>query len=345
MQGKYETDAHDSLTHAHRTLKIQVASDSALEKNAQVLGLETASTRGDGNCLQYAVNESHRQQTGKYIADNDNLRLLATALTRAHLLQQAAHLPQSIIEAELRATNAAAHGGCMDYPGTYMNALAAIRHGPIIVLHETPGSSTTYEPLESMLTTICGHQVAHPTQTRPLLPPVYILHRTSTNPPHFNATKQTKKQTHNDPKHQSRPRNLREREPPRQPEIETIPPPAAKRPKTSPPPKSPVLPSLYTVTRASHKTLGKERSTNTGDTEDKNDNHDSKKGSTTGNHFESIAGDHIGGDEGTSREVDHNSKAREQEPKEVPPRAKRPTAADWNEMNRNQRQHWRQRHK
>ena len=104
-------------------------------------------------------------------------------------------------------------------------------------------------------------------------------------------------------------------------------------------------PNLYTVTRASHKTLGKERSTNTGDTEDKNDNHDSKKGSTTGNHFESIAGDHIAGDEGTSREVDHKSKAREQEPKEVPPRAKRPTAADWNEMNRNQRQHWRQRHK
>ena len=138
VRGKYETDAHDSLTHAHRTLKIQVASDSALEKNAQVLGLETASTRGDGNCLQYAVNESHRQQTGKYIADNDNLRLLATALTRAHLLQEAAHLPQSIIEAELRATNAAAHDGSMDYPGTYMNALAAIRHGPLVVLHETP---------------------------------------------------------------------------------------------------------------------------------------------------------------------------------------------------------------
>ena len=84
VQGKYETDAHDSLTHAHRTLKIQVASDSALEKNAQVLGLATVTTRGDGNCLQYSVNESHRQQTGKYIADNDNLRLLATALTRAH---------------------------------------------------------------------------------------------------------------------------------------------------------------------------------------------------------------------------------------------------------------------
>ena len=135
-----------------------------------------------------------------------------------------------------------------------------------------PGSSTTYEPLKSMLTTICGHQVAHPTQTRPLLPPVYILHRTSTNPPHFNATKQTKKQTHIDPKRPSRPLNPGEREPPRQPEIETIPPTAAKRPKTSPPPQSPVSPSLCAVTWTSEETPGTGRSIHTGDTDDKNGN-------------------------------------------------------------------------
>ncbi len=339
MHGNYETDAHDSLTHAHATLKIQEASDSALEKNAQVLGLATVPTRGDGNCLQYSVYESHRQQTGKYIADNDNLRLLTTAITRAHLLQETTHLPQSIIEAELRATNAAAHDGCMDYPGTYMNALAAIRHGPIIVLHETPGSSTTYEPLQSMLTAICGHQVAHPTQTRPLLPPVYILHRTSTNPPHFNATKQTKKQTHNDPKHPSRPRNLREREPPRQPEIETIPPPAAKRPKTSPPPKSPVLPNLYTVTRASHKTLRKERSTNTGDTGDKNGNcidmgDDNKKGDTTADQRRAYC-------KNENAHEGNTKAAREQDPEEALPGAKRPTAAEWNGISRNQKRRWR----
>ena len=151
-----------------------------------------------------------------------------------------------------------------------MNALAAIRHGPIVVLHETPGSSTTYQPLESMLTAI-DHQVAHPTQTVPLLPPVYILHRTSTNPPHFNATKQTEKQTHTDSKHPSRPRNPGEREPPRQPEISTRPPPAAKRPKTSPPPQSPVLPSLYAATHTSEHTRRKERSNHTSDTDGKHD--------------------------------------------------------------------------
>jgi len=133
----------------------------------------------------------------------------------------------------------------MDYPGTYMNALASIRHGPIVILHETPGSSTTYHPLESMLTTIHGPQYTHPSPTRPLLPPVHILHRTSTNPPHFNATKQTEKQTHTDPKHPSRPRNPGEREPHRHFDADTVHPPEAKRPKTFPPPQQPVLPHLY----------------------------------------------------------------------------------------------------
>ena len=150
--------------------------------------------------------------------------------------------------------------------------LASILHGPVVVLRGTPGSSTTYEPLESMLTAIGGHQVAHPTQTRPLLPPVYILHRTSTNPPHFNATKQTKIQTHNDPKHPPEPRNLVENEPHRQPETDTTPPSAAKRSKTSPLPQSPVSPSLFAVTRTSEETPGKGRSNHTGDTDDKNGN-------------------------------------------------------------------------
>jgi hypothetical protein len=47
--------------------------------------------------------------------------------------------------------------------------------------------------------------------------------------------------------------------PPTQLEIETIPPPAAKRPKTSPFPQSPVLPDLCTATRTSEEIPRRER--------------------------------------------------------------------------------------
>jgi hypothetical protein len=238
LHGKYEIDEYDSLRHAHTSLMLQGASDLVLELNAQVLGSTTVITMGDGNCLQYAVNESHRQQTGKYIADNDDLRLLATALTRAQLSFEAAHIPQSIIEDELRAVDVASQDGSMDYPGPYMNALATIRHGPIIVLHETPDSSTTYQPLESMLTIMCGPHGTHPSHTRPFLPPVHILHQTSTNPPHFNATKQIDKQTITKPGHPLGPCTLDNSELPeipRQLETDTTPSLPAKRPKPLPP--------------------------------------------------------------------------------------------------------------
>ena len=165
----------------------------------------------------------------------------------------------------------------------------------------------------------------------------YILHRTSTNPPHFNATKQTQKQTHTEPEYPPKPRNLEEITPPTQLEIETIPPPAAKRPKTSPFPQSPVLTGLCAATRTSEETPGRERRNQAQSGGDK------KKGSIIGNH---IGGCKNGsGKEGTSTSVNHKSNARDQEPKEIPPRTKRPTATDWNEMNRNQRHNWRQRHK
>jgi hypothetical protein len=122
----------------------------------------------------------------------------------------------------------------MDYPGSYMNALATLRHGPIIVLHEAPGSSTTYQPLGDMLNAVYGHQVAHPINAIPLLPPMHILQRTSTNPPHFNATKSTERHTSTEPEHPTGPCILGEDELPRQLDTGTTPPPAAKRPKTSP---------------------------------------------------------------------------------------------------------------
>jgi hypothetical protein len=81
--------------HAHQV----AAANSILDKKAQTLNLSIIKVIGDGNCLQYAVNESYRQQTGHYIADNDNLRLLATALTRAHLLNESIHLLNTYLEA------------------------------------------------------------------------------------------------------------------------------------------------------------------------------------------------------------------------------------------------------
>ena len=172
-----------------------------------------------------------------------------------------------------------------------MNAIAAIRHGPIIleVLHETPGSSTTYQPLESMLTIMYGPHDTQPSHTRPFLPPVHILHRSSTNPPHFNATKPIEKKSHIEPEYLTRPPISLETEPPRQLEIETMPPSSAKRPKTSSPPQSPVLPGPNEATSKPKISLG-------------------------------------------------------QEMEEAHPGVKRPTVADWDGLNRNQRKKWRKKH-
>jgi hypothetical protein len=71
----------------------------------------------------------------------------------------------------------------------YMHALASLRNGPIVILSEKLGSSTQFVPLENMRTTIRGPH--SPTTAEPRLPPIYLLNRTSTEPPHFNATKQT----------------------------------------------------------------------------------------------------------------------------------------------------------
>ena len=93
--------------------------------------------------------------------------------------------------------------------------------------------------------------------------------------------------------------------PPTQLEIETIPPPAAKRPKTLPCPQSPVLPGLCAATRTPEETPRRERRNQT--------------------------------QSGGNTEI-----VRTQEPEQTPPGAKRPTAAEWDGMSRNQKRRWRQ---
>jgi len=56
--------------------------DATLSEKAQQLNLSAIKVIGDGNCLLYAVNATHKEQTGLYLANNDNLRLLATTLAR-----------------------------------------------------------------------------------------------------------------------------------------------------------------------------------------------------------------------------------------------------------------------
>ena len=193
-----------------------------------------------------------------------------------------------------------------------------------------------------MLKTIHGPQFACTPHSRPLLPPAHILHRTTTNPPHFNATKQTSKKNHTDPEHPPEPRKLRESEPHRQPETDTTPPSAAKRSKTSTLPQSPVSPNLCAVTRTSEETPGKGRNKHTGDT-DANDDKYSDKGGV--NKKKDITGSHSGGDHKNGKYQVPPSTIREQEPEEAPPGAKRPTSTDWDGKSKTQRRKWRRRHK
>jgi hypothetical protein len=141
---------------------------------------------GDGNCVQYAVNATHKEQTNHYLANNDDLRLLATALARTHIRQQSDQ-PQDIIDAELEAIELTAINSHPHYPGTYMNALASIRNGPLIVISDIPGAGPNiFLALQEMTDILYGRPT---TPQEPQLPPIYILNRTTLDPEHFDATK------------------------------------------------------------------------------------------------------------------------------------------------------------
>ena len=72
-----------------------------------------------------------------------------------------------------------------------MNALASIRHGPLINISDNQGEDpATYLPLKEMTDILHGNPNTHTTpQAPPYLPPIYILNRTTVNPPHFDASK------------------------------------------------------------------------------------------------------------------------------------------------------------
>ena len=79
-----------------------IAIDALLRTKAQQFNLVPIKVIGDGNCLQYAVNTAHKEQTNHYLANNDDLRLLATALAREYARQQPDQ-PEDLIEEELKA--------------------------------------------------------------------------------------------------------------------------------------------------------------------------------------------------------------------------------------------------
>ena len=140
--------------------------DSLLTMKAQYLNLVPIKVIGDGNCLQYAVNAAHKEQTNHYLANNDELRLLATALTRAHIKQQTDQ-PRDIIDSELEVIERTAKHSHPQYPGTYMNALASIRNGPLIVISDVPGECpNTFLPLQEMTDILRGPHTAHSQNTR-----------------------------------------------------------------------------------------------------------------------------------------------------------------------------------
>ena len=101
----------------HRTKLAKVVEiDSLLTMKAQYLNLVPIKVIGDGNCLQYAVNAAHKEKTNHYLANNGDLRLLATALTLAHIKQQTDQ-PQDIIDSELEVIERTAKNSHPNYPG------------------------------------------------------------------------------------------------------------------------------------------------------------------------------------------------------------------------------------
>jgi len=109
--------AHKSILQ-HREKLIQTTEiDALLTTKAQQFNLVPIKVIGDGNCLQYAVNTAHKEQTNHYLANNDDLRLLATALARAYARLQTDQ-PEDLIVEELKAIELTAINSHSFYPRT-----------------------------------------------------------------------------------------------------------------------------------------------------------------------------------------------------------------------------------
>ena len=60
------------LQHRNHLIKIADA-NTILTAKAHILNLSIIKVIGDGNCLQYAINATHKEQTNLYLANNDEL--------------------------------------------------------------------------------------------------------------------------------------------------------------------------------------------------------------------------------------------------------------------------------
>lgn len=153
-------------------LQQRISANRKLEDNALTLNLTTTAVSATGNCLMHAVNTSHQTQTRNTTANHDDLRLVAATLTKEYLCR-------------IQAAENAAENNCDLYPGLFMNALATIRHGPIVVIaEEHPHNTFTYRPLTEMLKIL--HRIPN-TTTKPLYTSFTVtqLPNTTTLPGHF----------------------------------------------------------------------------------------------------------------------------------------------------------------
>ncbi len=104
--------------HLTETVKV----DKILTAKAQNLNRTTIKVIGDGYCLQYATKVAHKEQTNLYLANNNDLRLLATALAREYTRQQivtATDDIRGIMEDELKEIELITTKSYYHYPGTF----------------------------------------------------------------------------------------------------------------------------------------------------------------------------------------------------------------------------------
>ena len=125
---------------------------------------------------------SHFAQQNSYILNHHQLRILACTVARNfllcpnHWIDGASTISMTTIEKALLT-------GQYEYDDTILQALASIRNGPIITIEES-GRTMTHIPVEDMLRILFAPGPA-PAPT----PPIYILHRTSAPPDHYDATR------------------------------------------------------------------------------------------------------------------------------------------------------------
>ena len=138
--------------------------------------------KADGECLFYAINASHFAQNNSFVLDHHQLRILACTVARNYLLRPLKWI-DGVSSISMKTIENALETGRYEYDDTIMKALASIRNGPIVTIEEN-GQMTSHEPVEDMLRILFA-----PGPAPPISPPIFILHRTSAPPVHYDATR------------------------------------------------------------------------------------------------------------------------------------------------------------